>query len=242
MAWSKRAALAASMLLAPMTASAGHVYINGVPADGVTNLEMRAVNITFDANGDIRIDAPHYDVKVSGAPATSPAAQPQQAVQAPPVQAPAVQAPPVQAPPVQAPPVQAPPSSMGPPTPGTQAAPNLPVGGAFVAPGRWWLVTEDNGSTGHVLDIYVGGTLAHTVRSGDPQALVDLGVFLRRGRNLITVTSRGGTYGGGALLVYIGSGHTVEGVLQLADPDIEIKRSSSSPATGGSQSFTLEVP
>lgn len=232
MASSKRGLLAAGLLLAPLTASAGHVYINGVPADGVTNLEMKAVNITFDANGDIRIDAPHYDVRVSGsAPqAAPPAATPPAAT---PPAAPVLQGPP---------PTQPPPTGVSGGATGQASSTTLPAGGAFVAPGRWWLVTEDNGSTGHVIDVYVGGTLAHTVRSGDPQALVDIGVFLRRGRNLITVTSRGGTYGGGALLVYIGPGHTVDGVLQLADPDIEVKRSSSSPASGGSQSFTLEVP
>ena len=35
-----------------------------------------------------------------------------------------------------------------------------------VAAARWWMVTEDNGSTGHQVEVWVNGQLAQTVVSG----------------------------------------------------------------------------
>ena len=52
-----------------------------------------------------------------------------------------------------------------------------------VEKGVWWLVTEDNKSSGHEIDVYIDGTKIKTIKSGGAQVILDLGPHLRRGLN-----------------------------------------------------------
>ncbi|MDO9280422.1 MAG: hypothetical protein Q7U06_00835, partial [Pseudomonadota bacterium] len=44
-----------------------------------------------------------------------------------------------------------------------------------VGSGLWWLVTEDNASSGHTLEVVVNGTLVRRIASGEPQLILDIG-------------------------------------------------------------------
>ncbi|MBK9644038.1 MAG: hypothetical protein IPO67_02595 [Deltaproteobacteria bacterium] len=71
-------ALLLGLLLSPVT-FAGALYINGVRADAVRNMELKDVNIRVDGDGNVWIDAPRYSVEVvqpggQAAPARPPSA------------------------------------------------------------------------------------------------------------------------------------------------------------------------
>lgn len=205
------------------TASAGSVYINGVRADGLSNMEMTNVNVRVDANGDIWIDAPRYTVEV-----VSPGGTTAGYGASPPVTSP-------------------PPSAVVPPVAGNPPTPAAPTAqqptAVGVAPGTWWLVTDDNASKGHVVDIYIGGVLVHTVRSGEQQVLMDVSPYLRHGGNLVQFTARAGNQpSGGALHIYIGSGSNQSGTLNLHSPEVTFTRRSSDSPNGTSRQFQLNVP
>lgn len=214
-------ALLLGLLLSPVT-FAGALYINGVRADAVRDMELKNVNIRVDADGNIWIDAPRYSVEVvqpgGGAP------------QAPAPQAPAPQAPMV-----------APPAPV--PVAPVPAAPVAAVSGAEVAAGTWWLVTEDNQSVGHTVDVYISGVLVKTIKSGDEPVLMDISRYVRRGNNEVLISARAGaSLGGGLLKVYLGQGSNDAGTLNLASPQITFTRRSSDSLDGASRQYTLIVP
>ena len=72
--------------LVALPAQAGSLYINGVLANGAHDQELKGVNVRFDSDGNVYVDAPGYKVEVegaqqappqiSGAPAQASAAQP----------------------------------------------------------------------------------------------------------------------------------------------------------------------
>ncbi len=106
--------------------------------------------------------------------------------------------------------------------------------------GRWWLVTEDNSSTGHVVQIYLNGELARTVRSGEEQIIEDVGEFLVAGSNSVRMSSTSTAATGGALYVYLGQGSTESGTLVLEQPDVQFGLS---PARKGAyeREYVLEI-
>ena len=218
-------ALLLGLLLSPVT-FAGALYINGVRADAVRDMELKDVNIRVDGDGNVWIDAPRYSVEVvqPGGPAPAP-------------QAPAPQSPPPQAPVT---PMVAPA-----PVPAPVAAPMAPaaVSGAEVAAGTWWLVTEDNQSSGHTIDVYISGVLVKTIKSGDEAVLMDISRYVRRGNNEVLISARAGaSLGGGLLKVYLGQGSNDAGTLNLASPQITFTRRSSDSLDGASRQYTLIVP
>jgi hypothetical protein len=67
------AALALVTLLAA-PAGAAHVYLNGVLIDGVTGEEFTGVQrVVIDADGNVHIDAPQYEIEKQDAQAAQPA-------------------------------------------------------------------------------------------------------------------------------------------------------------------------
>jgi hypothetical protein len=114
--------------------------------------------------------------------------------------------------PVSRPPVIAPGSSGGATLAATQSA---------VAYGRWWVVTEDQSSKGHLVDIYINGTLAATVRSGQGTQLVELSKWLKPGSNEVVVKSTSSNPSGGPLTVFAGAGGTEKGHFDMPSPAIE---------------------
>jgi len=179
------AVLVAALCLST-SAFAGDVYVNGVRADGLRDLEMTDVSVRFDASGDLWIDAPRYRVEVEAGDEA-------------------------------------------------KAPPTVPAA-------RYWLVTDDQGSSGQVVDVIVNGTLVRKIRSGEPQLILDLKPYLRPGRNTVLlngIPTRGGS--GGSLRVFVGSGRNDAGTVHLDSTDIQLRRGADDATRGESHSHTLDV-
>ena len=117
------------------------------------------------------------------------------------------------------------------------------AGATSVVPaGSWWLVTEDNGSTGSVVDVMVNGTVIRRVVSGQAQLIMDIGPFLKQGTNEITMLIQPGTAGGGVLNIYVGQGNNSQGTIRLDAPSVRFSRRSSDPTEGGLKTYTLTIP
>jgi hypothetical protein len=103
----------------------------------------------------------------------------------------------------------------------TPAPPPPPPASSGVAPSRWFVVSEDSGSVGHTVEVWINGQLATTVRSGQPQAIVDIGRWLRLGPNQIEIRSSSAHAEGGTLYVYVGTGSDRSGTFVMDEPPIE---------------------
>ncbi len=226
------------MILSCALALASDVYINGVKADVLPVMTMEDVSVRFDLAGNVWIDAPLYRVTV-----VSPAATSQ------PAAATAYSPPPssYSAPP---PAYSAPPSTYAPPTaayaapPPTYTAPvTTPVVTTpAVAPGTWWVVTEDNDSSGHDVALLINGAVVRQIRSGEGQVILDVGAWLRRGQNTVELRDAGTRYGGGVLVVYVGRGSDSGGTVRMDAPDVRYTRRATDLQSTGTKQFSLNVP
>ena len=72
-----RAAVFAFVLAAASSAQAAKVYLNGVEVDGLANQSFSNAKVTFDAQGNVRIEAAGIEVKtMTTGGATAPTAAP----------------------------------------------------------------------------------------------------------------------------------------------------------------------
>lgn len=111
-----------------------------------------------------------------------------------------------------------------------------------VPQGRYWLVTEDQGSSGHVVDVVINGTLVRKIRSGEEQLILDLAPHLRPGANAVLLNAMPSSAGGGGPLgVYIGTGANVQGTVRLDRPEISLTRTASEADRARSERFSLTV-
>ncbi|MAY82103.1 MAG: hypothetical protein CL930_15155 [Deltaproteobacteria bacterium] len=108
--------------------------------------------------------------------------------------------------------------------------PPAPTGDGEVPSNRWWLISEDNQSTGHVIDIEINGTVIQTFKSEGKALIFDTGPYLNMGDNQIRFISRGKKSGGGAVFLYLGTGSVDGGRVSQDEPKIKFKRNSQSPA------------
>lgn len=117
------------------------------------------------------------------------------------------------------------------------------TGPVVVAPGgKYWLVTEDNQSQSHEIEVLINGVLVQKIRSGDAQLILDIGKYLKVGMNTIVFNALpADQLGGGVLNVYVGTGSNEAGTLKLDNPIVTYARRSTDSATGGSKSYQLEV-
>lgn len=112
-----------------------------------------------------------------------------------------------------------------------------------IAAGRYWLVTQDNGSSGHVIDLIVNNTRVRTLSSGEGQVILDLAPFLKKGDNTVVMNAQpGAVRGGGDLIIYIGQGNNDSGTVTLTRPDVRYVGKAADSSAGGSRSFTLTIP
>lgn len=112
-----------------------------------------------------------------------------------------------------------------------------------VAGGTWWLVTEDNASEGHTVDILVNGALVRRVKSGDPQLILDISAYLRKGTNQVVLQAQPGPQpSGGILKIYLGAGSNADGTVRLETPSVAYARRSTDAPTGETKQFTITVP
>lgn len=116
-----------------------------------------------------------------------------------------------------------------------------PATGDGTIPGnRWWLFSEDNDTTGHVVDVSINGTVIKTFRSGGKQIIFDIGPYLNSGSNQVNFSSRSSKLDGGAMFLYVGTGSIDGGRVSMNKPEIEYKRNGSSERSDGS-TLTLQV-
>lgn len=124
--------------------------------------------------------------------------------------------------------------------PTSSANPDLKPGEG-VPTGKYWLVTQDNQSKGHTIEVMVNGVVVKKIDSGQPQVILDLQPHLMRGVNNVTFNAMPGSPEGGLLLVYVGTGSQEGGLVQLDNPQITYTRRSSDSTKGGSKSYKLRV-
>ena len=214
------------------TAFAGQLYINGVFVDPATiaGVEMKDVSITFDATGNIQVTAPGYKIEVVDPPGGRATPPPPPGV--PPMPPPA----PATAPQPTAPMVPGMQATTAPPPAAPPSAP--PTSG--VLPARWWLVTEDNASVGHTVEVLINGQAVKTMGSGLPQAIIDVGRWLRPGTNQVEVRSNSVNPSGGTYYVYIGNGSDQTGTVMMERPQVQfgVGKTRTGPY---SRSYTLNV-
>ena len=206
------------LLVSLAAALAGEVYLNGVRAEEVPVMSLENVSVRFDAQGNVWIDAPMYRVSVAPPPPVPTAYTPPPPAYSSPGYTPVPAAVPAYVP-----------------------APAPPALGEIKA-GRWWLVTEDNDSRGQDIEVVVNGVSVRHVRSGEPQAIVDVGTWLRSGTNTITLRAAGGSYAGGMLVIYVGQGSESGGTVRMDAPDVRYSRRALDLGSGGEKSFIVTIP
>ncbi len=201
-----------------LVALAGELYVNDTKVDprDLQGMTLEKVDVTIDAQGDIRIKAPGYQIQVV-TPAPAPAAQP-----------------------APNPDYGYPPGAYGSvygsagapkPAPNPNAGP--PPLDPSVPAATWWLVTEDSKSVGQTVEVYINGRLAQVVKSGEPQRILDVGRHVKRGENTVTIKSTSTAGQGGTLYVYIGTGSDRSGTVVMDEPDVQF-------GVGGSRTGTHE--
>lgn len=161
-------------LMAPATAFAASVYLNGVRIDGVTNQKFEKATVRIDEKGDVHISAPGYAVRVESAPA------PVAPVAPPPAPPPAPAAPAAAAPAPAAPPVAAAPTT---PPPAPEAPPTLTR--------RYWLVTEQSvpGMAEYDIDMYINSKWVRKLRNNEEQIITEITRYLQPGKNTVLFTA-----------------------------------------------------
>ncbi|MEZ4319779.1 MAG: hypothetical protein R3F61_19855 [Myxococcota bacterium] len=205
------------VLASLLTALAGNVYINNVrvePSD-LAGLELKSVNVRTDVDGNVWIDAPGYTVR----PVLPEGSSIPKPVPTAPVPVPSAV-----------------------PAPGPVPGVGLtPATAGVVPPGQWWLYVDDDGSSGHTIDVSINGVLVTTVRSGQAgPVILDVGKWLQPGSNAIACDAVSTAPTGGPLYVYIGRGRDNNGTVDMGSPDVQfgVGRSRSG---GTRRSFSLEV-
>ena len=114
--------------------------------------------------------------------------------------------------------------------------------GEGIPTGKYWLVTQDNQSQNHEIEVLVNGVAVQHYKSGDPQVILDLQPHLLRGINTVSfIALPTAQPDGGILLFYIGTGGQDGGQVNLDNPQITYTRRSSDSAKGGEKSFKLRV-
>jgi hypothetical protein len=229
-------------------AMAGNVYVNGVPVDSryLAGITLERVTVKVDPQGNLYIDAPGYKVEVP--PGAMPGGQPGMGYPAPAMGAPSGM------------PVGNP--AFAPVGGYATPAPAMPPGGGYGAPApnaygsmpapmpqpyptgipraHWWLVTEDKVSMGHSIEVSVNGQVVQTVKSGEAQRIIDIGLFLRPGPNQVECKAFSAQGNNGMLYVYLGSGQDQQGTVKMDPPQVQFGVGTNTTYMS-TRSYTLNV-
>ncbi len=133
--------------------------------------------------------------------------------------------------------VTKPPESAAAPAATTAAAPTA----ATVPAGRHWLVTQDQGSSGQVIEVLINGTSVREIRSGQAQLILDIGDFLKPGSNVVTFRPVGTeAAGGSAINIHLGEGNNDSGTLKMQNPQLTYSRTGTEPAGEKSVEYVVK--
>lgn len=168
------AVLTFAVVIAPASALAASVYLNGVRIDGVTNKKFDKASVRIDEKGDVYITAVGYAVHTetvtvpAPAPATPPAAPAPAAPAATPAPAPATPA-------------------AAPATPPKTAEPEGPP----TLTKRYWLFTEQSvpGMSEYDIDLYINSKWIRKLRNNEDQVITDVTQHLQPGKNTILLNA-----------------------------------------------------
>jgi hypothetical protein len=180
--------LGALLLLLALTtgARAGDVFVNGVRIYRLSNVSLEGCTVTFDAQGNVQVTAPGYEIRVqeplpAAAPTYAPAAS--AAPAAPAYAAPA----PVATPATPSYGVPAAPVPVA--TPGYAATAVAPAPAASGRPG-FALTTWGQQTITLPLryEVTINGKVVRAFSAADENLLIDLSPFLAPGANLVRLT------------------------------------------------------
>jgi hypothetical protein len=114
--------------------------------------------------------------------------------------------------------------------------------GEGIPTGKYWLVTQDNQSQNHEIEVLLNGVAVQRFKSGDAQVILDLQPHLLKGINTVTFNALPGAQpAGGVLMMYIGTGAQEGGLVNLDNPQVTYTRRSSDSSKGGTKDFKLRV-
>jgi hypothetical protein len=120
--------------------------------------------------------------------------------------------------------------------------PVLPAPSTSAMPAAtYWLVTVDDGSTGHVVDVLVNGSLVRKIRSGEEQLILDVGPYLQQGENTVLLVPSA-PQGTGRLHIYLGTGSNEAGTVVMDDPSVALTISPQSGGSSARQSSSFTIP
>lgn len=123
---------------------------------------------------------------------------------------------------------------------GPPGAYTTPASASTVTPdatGRiWYLVSEDEGSLGGIIDVYVNDKYVRRLQSGQSQVLVDLSAYVHPGSNKVQFVVRSAPTG--RMGAYIGAGDDSGDALRIDAPPVTW-RSSGAPEVQ-EYTFTLK--
>ena len=161
-----------AVVMAPATALAASVYLNGVRIDGVTNQKFDKASVRIDEKGDVHITAQGYAVRVetTTVPAPAPATPP-----------------PAPAAPASATPAPAPATAAAAPvTPPPAATSDAPA----TLTRRYWLVTEQAvpGMSEYDIDLYINSKWIRKLRNNEEQIIAEITRHLQPGKNTVLLT------------------------------------------------------
>lgn len=114
---------------------------------------------------------------------------------------------------------------------GAPAAASAPVKVART----WYLVSEDEGSSGGIVDVYVNDQYVRRLQSGSSQVLLDLSSAVRRGANKVQFVVRSAP--SGRMSAYVGAGDDSSGALRIDAPPVTWRSTSASQV----QEYTFTV-
>jgi hypothetical protein len=164
------------LLIAVIVAWAGQavaldVYLNGVLITGVRNQEIQNATVQLDAQGNVKILAPHYrvereDTTLNGPAGTTKIQSSSGASTTPP------------------------PASIAPQQPSTSGDAPPPGGGSGLSR-RYWLVAEVNGPgmVQYRIEVRVNGLLVRSFSDADAPAPIEVTDYLRPGTNNVRITA-----------------------------------------------------
>jgi len=225
-------------LLAPTSALAGAVYLNGLRIDGNSNLKFEKevkfekATVRIDEKGDVYIEVKGFKVVADTLTPPAPVAAPV---------APVAPVAPAAPPPAVAAPAPAPPAAV-PPAPVAPAAPEPPP----TLTKRYWMVTSHvPGGSDYDVDVYVNSKWIRKLRSSEPQVVVEVTGHLTPGKNIVLMTARKVVTGQqksyspqGNFKVIIGEGNMGGANVMIDNPIIRFQPTATDTADV-SEEFTL---